>query len=249
MTGMPRKRHHLHRARGSVAWIASAVALLAGALLAACFVGAEQNGTATSCDHQPRDAGGGCTNATAVLDRNNATTLGGVGTVRSACGAGKGKRVCIFDFDYTLKHGCCYHCCGVMPAQAASAVGACLDEGYDIAIASANTHWTFVRNFLKQEYPAFKSLVYTEAVQTGQSYKTSELERILRHYDMASTPACAVFFDDLWSNKQYADSVGVPFVKVDPGVGVTTNDVRAGMQRVEEACDAARRAQCQMSSP
>ena len=49
---------------------------------------------------------------------------------------------------------------------------------------------------------------------------------------MQADPECSVFFDDLWSNKKYADSVGIPFEKVSPSVGVTVADVKRGMAKV-----------------
>ena len=85
------------------------------------------------------------------------------------------KKLCVFDFDYTLKKGCCYHCCGVLPNEASRAVNECISRDFDIAIASANLNWNFVREFLKDSLPQFESILYTEGVQTGQEYKTNSL--------------------------------------------------------------------------
>ena len=51
-----------------------------------------------------------------------------------------------------------------------------------------------------------------------------------------SEPQCAVFFDDLWSNKQYADATGVHFVKIIPDSGISMANVEAGMQAVRDTC-------------
>jgi hypothetical protein len=142
------------------------------------------------------------------------------------------RKLCIFDFDHTLKLGSRYDCCGILPSQAKAAVSECLRNGFGIAIASANQNWSFVRDFLRGSLPQFASLLYTEGVQTGQSYKTSSLKRVLKHYNMQANPECSVFFDDLWKNKKYADSVGIPFEKVNPSVGVTVADVKRGMAKV-----------------
>ncbi len=75
-----------------------------------------------------------------------------------------------------------------------------------------------------------------EAVQTGHSYKTTTLNAVLRHYNASSEPQCAVFFDDLWSNKRYADATGVHFVKVNPDSGVSMSDVSKGLQAVKDSC-------------
>ena len=146
------------------------------------------------------------------------------------------RSLCIFDFDHTLKLGSRYDCCGYMPDQSLEAVRACQSNGFDIAVASANTHWDFVRSFLKDNYPQFAGMVYTEAVQTGQSYKATSLSAVLRHYQMEETPECAVFFDDLWSNKKYADATGIPFEKVDPQRGVSTANVQSGLAKARENC-------------
>ena len=52
----------------------------------------------------------------------------------------------------------------------------------------------------------------------------------------ASNPGCAVFFDDLWSNKKYADDVGIPFEKVDPDYGVSVTNVKDGIDKVRKGC-------------
>ncbi|QDZ17899.1 hypothetical protein A3770_01p04170 [Chloropicon primus] len=147
------------------------------------------------------------------------------------------RNVCIFDFDHTLKNGCCYHCCGVLPREAVSAVNECTAKGFDIAIASANLNYNFVRQFLSENFPPeLTDKLYTEAVQTGQSYKTKSLTAVLRHYELESNPECAVFFDDLWSNKKYADSVGIPFEKVNPDYGVSMSNVKTGIGKARENC-------------
>ena len=51
-----------------------------------------------------------------------------------------------------------------------------------------------------------------------------------------SNPCCAVFFDDLWSNKKYADDVGIPFEKVDPDYGVSVTNVKDGIDKVRKGC-------------
>eukprot|EP00212_Chloropicon_laureae_P003394 CAMPEP_0197487002 /NCGR_PEP_ID=MMETSP1311-20131121/2017_1 /TAXON_ID=464262 /ORGANISM="Genus nov. species nov., Strain RCC856" /LENGTH=233 /DNA_ID=CAMNT_0043030443 /DNA_START=10 /DNA_END=712 /DNA_ORIENTATION=- len=147
----------------------------------------------------------------------------------NAAQCAKPKPVCIFDFDHTLHIGP-YHCCGRLANEALNAVDKCLAEGFDIAIASANTHWAYVRSFLRNNIPPFRSLLQTEAVQTGHWYKTTTLNAVLRHYNASSEPQCAVFFDDLWSNKQYADATGVHFVKIIPDSGISEANVEAGMQ-------------------
>ncbi|WZN61578.1 N-acetyltransferase domain-containing protein [Chloropicon roscoffensis] len=147
------------------------------------------------------------------------------------------RNLCIFDFDHTLKKGCCYHCCGVLPAEAVAAVRECIENNFEIAIASANRNYNFVRDFLGANFPSeLTSKLYTEAVQTGQSYKTSSLTAVLRYHGMQSNPGCAVFFDDLWSNKKYADDVGIPFEKVDPDYGVSVTNVKDGIDKVRKGC-------------
>ncbi len=100
----------------------------------------------------------------------------------------------------------------------------------------ANTHWQFVRSFLRDKIPQFTGLLYTEAVQTGQSWKTSSLSKVLGHYNMTNASECSVFFDDLWENKKFADGLGIPFVKVSPSSGVTTGNVKNGIGLVREKC-------------
>jgi len=146
------------------------------------------------------------------------------------------KPLCIFDFDYTLKLGSSYHCCGYLPNDAIEAVNECISSNFDLAIASANTHWQFVRSFLRDKIPQFTGLLYTEAVQTGQSWKTSSLSKVLGHYNMTNASECSVFFDDLWENKKFADGLGIPFVKVSPSSGVTTGNVKNGIGLVREKC-------------
>ena len=80
---------------------------------------------------------------------------------------------------------CSYHCCGVLPAEAVAAVRECIENNFEIAIASANRNYNFVRDFLGANFPSeLTSKLYTEAVQTGQSYKTSSLTAVLRYHGM-----------------------------------------------------------------
>ena len=69
--------------------------------------------------------------------------------------------------------------------EVVAAVRECIENNFEIAIASANRNYNFVRDFLGANFPSeLTSKLYTEAVQTGQSYKTSSLTAVLRYHGM-----------------------------------------------------------------
>ena len=125
------------------------------------------------------------------------------------------RRVCVFDFDDTLKNEG-----NVVADDAAWVVQACVANGYDIGIATAGCRPDFVRSFLHRRVDADifnEAFLNSSAMQFCQTDKTVSLTSILQYYGLDDARQCAILFDDLQYNCRYATSVGMGARWVDNG--------------------------------
>ena len=150
-------------------------------------------------------------------------------------------RLCIFDFDDTIKVGAGRQI-GV-GRDAKPIIDKCRELGYGVAIASASCETGFQKVFLRDavdEDIFSDDMLASDAYQSCQPNKTPALRKVLRHFEMDEVPECAVFFDDKEFNGKFSAEVDVPFVKVDPEYGVTWNDFWFGMSLLDKKnCPAA----------
>ena len=125
------------------------------------------------------------------------------------------RRVCVFDFDDTLKNEG-----NVVADDAAWVVQACVANGYDIAIATAGCRPDFVRSFLHRRVDADifdAAFLNSSAMQFCEKDKTVSLTAIVQYYGLDDARRCAILFDDLQYNTRYATSIGMNARWVDNG--------------------------------
>lgn len=159
----------------------------------------------------------------------------------SQCKPAKNKgtveRLCIFDFDDTIKIGAGRRIS--VGRDVTEIVEKCRELGYGVAIASASCETEFQKAFLRDavDDTIFSAdMLSSDAYQSCQPNKTPALRKVLDHFEMGDVPECAVFFDDQDLNGKFSAEVEVPFVKVDPKFGVTWNDFWFGMSLLEKNC-------------
>ena len=130
-------------------------------------------------------------------------------------------KVCIFDIDDTLTRGplASFGDCGTLPSSpflsavyGAGAVQGCLDQGFKVAIASAEPTLVVTalgrKSWLGKINPYFDdSFFKTGAFQAGNSNKTQTINNILKYYQITN-PKCAVLFDDASVNGDFAKAAG-----------------------------------------
>ena len=148
-------------------------------------------------------------------------TLGVLAALASVTVAQRTK-VCIFDIDDTLTRGLfasASACGAALPSSpslsavfGAGAVQGCLDQGYKVAIASAEASFIFAalgrKSFLGKINPAFNDAFFkTDASQVGNSNKTQSINNILKYYQITD-PKCSVLFDDASVNGKFAKLAG-----------------------------------------
>ena len=125
------------------------------------------------------------------------------------------RRVCVFDFDDTLKNEG-----NVVAEDAVWVVQACVANGYDIAIATAGCRPDFVRSFLHRRVDADifdAAFLNSSALQFCENDKTVSLTAIVQYYGLYDARQCAILFDDLQYNCRYATSIGMGARWVDNG--------------------------------
>jgi len=163
-------------------------------------------------------------------------------------------RVCIFDFDDTIKvhqpgtgssfeeyySGRAGASTKVKPGKdALGAIEKCIEMGYGVAIATASCEVDFVKSFLNKKVDGdifSNAMLSSSRFQSCQPRKTPALKSILSAYDMSGFPECAVLFDDKNLNGKYAREAEVNFVKVDPKYGVSWDDFWQGMSMLDRKC-------------
>jgi len=155
------------------------------------------------------------------------------------------RKVCIFDFDDTIK----VNSSGYTPKGAKRVVRArdalgiirrCRSMGFGVAIATASCSEDFVRTFLEEKVDGgifSQAMLDSPRYQSCQPYKTPALRKILAEYELSATPECAVLFDDKDFNGKFAAEAGVSFEKVDGRTGVTWDDFWRGMALLDRRCD------------
>jgi len=135
--------------------------------------------------------------------------------------------VCIFDIDDTLNRGWFASAsrCGVsqLPATpkfvatfGAQAVQGCLDNGFAIAIASAEpaivVNVLGRKDWLNKVNPNFNDTFFaTPAFQFGSSDKAPMIKNIMSYFNIVDVN-CAVLYDDASVNGKAAAQVGIHWV-------------------------------------
>lgn len=150
---------------------------------------------------------------------------------------GPRNRLCIFDFDDTIKIGAGRRI--RLSKDAREIIRKCRDMGYGIAIASASCETDFQKAFLRDAVDGgifSDDMLSSQAYQACQPDKYPALLKVLDHFDMENAPECAIFFDDKSFNGKFSAQADVPFVLVDPEYGVTWNDFWQGMTMLDKKC-------------
>ena len=107
------------------------------------------------------------------------------------------ERLCIFDFDATIKEGIARNV--DVGRDIDGIVKRCKDMGYGIAIASANCEIDNMKTFLRDSVSAdiFSDVMLSSpAFQACQPVRTPALIKLLDHFGLRTVSKCAVFFDD-----------------------------------------------------
>jgi hypothetical protein len=133
------------------------------------------------------------------------------------------RRVCIFDFDDTIKMT---NAADSLAPDAKWVIDACAAHGFDIAIATAGCRADFVKSYLSRrvEPDIFTpALLGSAAFQSCQPVKTESLPKIMAHYGLAAAPGCGVLFDQGF-NRRYATMSGLGFADVDIRTGLQASD-------------------------
>lgn len=169
--------------------------------------------------------------------------------------------VCIFDIDDTLNRGLLASAsgCGVdalpnnpeyVAVAGSRAVQGCLDNGYEVAIATAE-HKFVVDLLSRQKFlsdlnptvftPGFFS---SAAFQYGNSDKSISIQAIGEYYNVSNN--CMLLFDDAASNGKTAMDMGVNWVEASEACrgnqlcptacGISEAEYLRGMQLLQSKC-------------
>lgn len=156
------------------------------------------------------------------------------------------RRVCIFDFDDTIKMT---NAADSLAPDAKWVIDACAAHGYDIAIATAGCRADFVKSYLARrvEPDIFTpALLGSAAFQSCQPVKTESLPKIMAHYGLAAAPGCGVLFDQGF-NKRYATLSGLSFADVDIRTGLQASDFAEAEAEFAKNCPDAAQASASAS--
>jgi hypothetical protein len=142
-------------------------------------------------------------------------------------------RVCIFDFDDTIKMGDD----SVAPG-AKYVIDACASRGYRLALATAGCSSSYVRQYLRTRVDPDQwtpDILNSDAFQACQPVKRYSIPPILSHYGISSAPGCAVLFDQEF-NRKFADQTGTSFQPVDERTGLRVSDWDAALAQLDQHC-------------
>lgn len=145
--------------------------------------------------------------------------------------------VCIFDVDGTIWLPGGNSGKGKVAGEAVRVIRRCKDKGYGIAIAS-NSPEDDVKKILQKQVDGGifnEGFFQSEAFQAGNLVKSTELNSILKFFDV-DHPGCAMFFDDEDINEVFAILTGVTHRNVKTSVGVTVADMRSASEKVPSQC-------------
>jgi len=170
------------------------------------------------------------------------------------------QRLCIFDFDETLKgakyngfngvvadkrcegRNGCWMKNDLLAHEGLDTVQKCLDQGYEIGLATASCDDEFFYEFLMKEMNQFPlndpNWYGSGKVQSCQGYKTQAIDSIIDATGVP--PECVVMFDNREGNRQFAEEAaggqGIAFIDVNDNYGVTVNDFNKGMFELDATC-------------
>jgi len=143
-------------------------------------------------------------------------------------------RVCIFDYDDTIKMS------DDSVAKGAKYVtDACAARGYYLALATAGCASSYVKSYLRTRVDPDQwtpDVLNSPAFQACQPIKRYSMAGILAHYGISGAPGCAVLFDQEVNHK-FARETGVNFQLVDDRTGLRPSDFTGAEAMLEEKCE------------